>query len=139
MIKITKLTDIWESEKIPKYIAESMEKLMLKICKDYLTLDISSFGAFYFIENVNDLDRYAETGMTERIEDAEPELFDVIADKNNDNCCFHTCYVIDTDYAIYVFCEYDTVKATLSNRQDNENSSRPSSKQSQSLRAFCSE
>ena len=37
MIRITKLTDIWKARTIPKYIADSMDKQLLKLCRDWLT------------------------------------------------------------------------------------------------------
>lgn len=139
MMKITTLTDIWKAENIPRYIADSMEQQMLKLCRDYLTLDISAFGAFFYIENVSDLDRYTETGMTERIEDAEPEFVEVLKDAETKKCCYQTCHVIHTDYAIYVFCEYDTVKANLSDHQGTQNSAQSSAEPSEFLRESCSE
>jgi len=138
MKKFTTLTDIWKAGNIPRYIADSMEQQMLRLCRDYLTLDISAFGAFFYIEDVSDLDRYAETGMSERIEDAEPEFVEVLKDAETKKRCYQTCHVIHTDYAIYVFCEYDTVKANLSDRQGTQNSAQSSAEPSESLRDSCS-
>ncbi len=33
MRKITTLTDIWKAKNIPRYIADSMEQRMLKLCR----------------------------------------------------------------------------------------------------------
>lgn len=120
MIKITQLTDIWKAESIPDYIKHDMEKQMLKICKDYITENISEFGAFYFICSKDDLNNYQSTGMTERIEDTEPEWIRILKDKQSDNCCMQGCYVIDNDYSIYIFCE-EKLMRSISNHQDIQN------------------
>lgn len=104
MIKITKLTDIWKAETIPGYIANSMEKQLLKLCREWLTEDIGSFGAFFFVENKSDLDNYRETGLTERIETAEPEWITILKSASEEKC-FQTCYIISDSFAVYVFCE----------------------------------
>lgn len=104
MIKITKLTDIWKAETIPEYISRSMEKQLLKLCKEWLTDDIGSFGAFFFVESKSDLDNYAETGMTERIETAEPEWITIVQSESRENC-FQICHIISDSFAVYIFCK----------------------------------
>ncbi len=118
MVKITNLLDLWKSNKIPKYIADSMEEQLLKLCKEWLTYDIGSFGAFFYIEDKSDLDRYRETGMTERIETAEPEFVSMLKDDNGE-ICYQSCHIIDDGYAIYVFCEHKILKPL--NHQDIQN------------------
>ncbi len=119
MKKITTFTNIWEIKNIPQYIADSMYKQMLKLCKDYLTLDISTFGAFFYVENKSDLDNYIETGITERIEDAEPEWINIFSSPDKTKNCMQGCYLLHTNYAIYIFCETDTIK--LKDCQDTQN------------------
>ena len=104
MVRITNLLDLWKSDRIPQYIADSMEKQLLKLCKEWLTYDIGSFGAFFFVENKNDLDNYRDTGMTERIETAEPEWITMILGENGEKC-HQLCHIIDDSFAVYVFCE----------------------------------
>lgn len=110
MIRITKLTDIWKSKTIPQYIADSMEKQLLKLCREWLTDDIDSFGAFFFAEDKNDLDNYREIGLTERIETAEPEWLTIISGDITEKC-YQLCYIIDDGFAIYVFCEVKNFSA----------------------------
>lgn len=108
MVRITNLLDIWRCKEIPKYIADSMETQLIKLCKEWLVSDIGSFGAFFYIENADDLDNYKETGLTERIETAEPEWITMLVD-DNDNKCYQICHIIDDGFAIYIFVE-ETVK-----------------------------
>ena len=102
MIKITNLLDLWKSKEIPDYIAKSMEKQLLELCCDWLTYDIGSFGAFYYMESKSDLDRYREIGLTERVETAEPEWISVLVSKESERCV-QTCHIISDDFAVYVF------------------------------------
>lgn len=104
MIRITTLLEMWKCDKIPQYIANSMETQLLKLCKEWLTYNIESFGAFFFVENKSDLDNYRITGMTERIETAEPEWITIILGENEEKC-YQMCYIINDSLAIYVFCE----------------------------------
>lgn len=104
MIRITNLLDLWKCERIPDYIAKSMEEQLIRLCREWLTYDIGSFGAFYYIEDRSDLDRYREIGMTERIESAEPECLDGILSDDNE-VCFQICHIISDDFAVYIFCK----------------------------------
>ena len=102
MIRITNLLDLWKCDRIPEYIAESMEKQLMKLCREWLTYDIGSFGAFYYMESKSDLDRYKEIGLTERVETAEPEWISVLVGKESERCV-QTCHIISDDFAVYIF------------------------------------
>ena len=104
MIRITNLLDLWKYDRMPKYIADSMEKQLIELCREWLVNDIGSFGAFYYVEDTNDLNNYRDTGMTERIETTEPEWITVLFDESGDKC-YQMCHIIDDGFAIYVFCE----------------------------------
>lgn len=104
MIRITNLLDLWKCDRIPQYIANGMEMQMINLCKEWLVNDIGSFGAFYYVEDTNDLDNYRDTGMTERIENADPEFITMLFDESGEKC-FQLCYIIDDGFAIYVFCK----------------------------------
>ncbi len=110
MIRITNLLDLWKCDKIPQYIADSMEEQLLKLCKEWLTYDIESFGAFFFVENKNDLDNYRDIGMTERIETAEPEWITTLSGEKEERC-FQICHIIDDGFAVYIFCEEENISA----------------------------
>ncbi len=110
MIKIQKLTDIWKSENIPKYICTEMELQLLQICKENILDDISSIGVFFFVESKQDLDNYRQMGMTERIEDASPDFIKRFKDNNTPNVCIQGRYALNDNYVISVFCEEEFLK-----------------------------
>lgn len=122
MVRIIRFTDIWKADNIPKYIADVMEHELLTLCKEYLVDSIESFGAFYYMESADDYDCYRETGMTERIEHAEPEFIKMFHG-SKEELCFQSCHLINDEFAIYVFCEHKVIMEVTSRHPDSQNSS----------------
>lgn len=129
MIKLTNLIGIWLADSIPQYIADSMERHMLKLCRKYMTLDISDSVAFYYVEAPCDFDKLSLIFHGERIENAQPRYIEILKDIETGRCCYRADYVIHTDFEIVVFCEHDTARLIPSARQDIADSSPPSSEQ----------
>ena len=123
MVKITRFLDIWKAKQIPEYIAENMEEHLFRLCKEHITEDISDFGMFCYIENADDLNRYAETGMNEPFDLAEPDTIGFVKDSTGKLCCVKASYTIRKDYTIYIFCDYEIIHAKTSNHPDTQNSS----------------
>ena len=122
MVKITKFLDIWKAKQIPEYITENMEEHLFRLCKAHLTEDISDFGMFCYIENADDFNRYAETGMNEPFDLAEPDTITFLKNKSTKQCCVKASFTVSKDYTVYVFCDYEIIRAKTSNHPDTQNS-----------------
>ena len=123
MVKITRFLDIWKVKQIPEYIAENMEEHLFRLCKEHITEDITDFGMFCYIENADDLNRYAETGLSEPFDLAEPATISFVKDRTGKHCCVKASYTVRKDYTIYVYCDYEIIRAKTSNHPDTQSSS----------------
>lgn len=105
MIKIEKRSDL---EKI-----KSKHQLIVKYLEDYLQFfltkyecnSIAEFGAFYLIENKDDLQNYSIMGLSQPINKSIYEFTDLLTIKNSTSQIklLHSCFLLNNDYAISVF------------------------------------
>lgn len=105
MIKIEKRSDF---EKL-----KSKNPLIIKYLKDYLEFfltkyecdSISEFGAFYLIENKDDLQNHSIIGLSNPITESIYEFTDLLTIKNSTSQIklLHSCFLLSNDYAISIF------------------------------------
>lgn len=105
MIKIEKRDDL---EKL-----KSKNPLIVKYLDDYLQFfltkyecdSIVEFGAFYLIENKEDLQNYSIMGLSQAIDKSIYEFTNFLTIKNSTSQIklLHSCFLLNNDYAISVF------------------------------------
>lgn len=105
MVKIEKRNDLeklkYANPLIVKYLDDYLQFFLTK----YKCESISEFGAFYLIENREDLQNHSIMGLSQPINKSIYEFTDFLTIKNSISQIklLHSCFLLNNDYAISVF------------------------------------
>lgn len=116
MKRIEELAD-FNNLKIHYLIRDFLFDYFYYFIDHYQCTDIKEFGAFFFLSDEEDFERYKETGLSQPFDKATPEFTEVITIKtNHEEISFiHCCFLFDNDYGISVFFEPDLMTESIKN------------------------
>lgn len=105
MIKIEKRDDLEKVKSKNPLIVKYLENYLQFFLTKYECSSISEFGAFYLIENKDDLQNYSIMGLSQPINKTIYEFTDFLTIKNSISQIklLHSCFLLNNDYAISVF------------------------------------
>ena len=105
MIKIEKRDDLEKVKSKNPLIVKYLENYLQFFLTKYECSSISEFGAFYLIENKDDLQNYSIMGLSQPINKTIYEFTDFLTIKNSISKIklLHSCFLLNNDYAISVF------------------------------------
>lgn len=105
MIKIEKREDLEKLKSKNPLIVEYLEDYLQFFLTKYECSSISEFGAFYLIENKDDLQNHSIIGLSNPITESIYEFTDLLTIKNSTSQIklLHSCFLLSNDYAISIF------------------------------------
>lgn len=107
MVKIKNLNDFEKLKNTNYLIRDYLFNHIFELFKTYECTNLSSVGAFYLLENKEDVANHNEFGLSLPLDKAVAEFTQLITIKDNINevTLLYSCFVITNDYAISVFTE----------------------------------
>lgn len=117
MVEIRNENDLAKLNHTKGLIQAYITRYLQYFLKEYECSDISEFGAFFFLESIEDCKRHKEMGLSLPLEKATYEFTDrlSIIGKNEKVEVLHSCFVLTNDYAISVFSEPETLTTEIIN------------------------
>ena len=105
MIKIKKIADLEKLKSVNPLITKYLDDYLQFFLTKYECDSISEFGAFYLIENREDLQNHPIMGLSQPIHKSIYEFTDSLTIKNSISQIklLHSCFLLNNDYAISVF------------------------------------
>lgn len=117
MDKISSFDDLRVSP-IPGSVKEYLQKYLKHLTDAYRCSEISRFGCVYYLSQPQDINNYADMGLTRELKETPFEFCNatsIINSHGGETCLFHGCYIFSNDFAIDIFVpesvlDFDTKK-----------------------------
>ncbi len=117
MVKIQDENDLKKLNHTNNLIQAYITRYLQYFLKTYECSDISEFGAFFFLESIEDCKRHREMGLSLPLDKSIYEFTDrlSIIGKNEKVELLHSCFVLTNDYAVSLFAEPVTLTTEIIN------------------------
>ena len=117
MVEIRNENDLAKLNHTNGLIQAYITRYLQYFLKEYECSNISEFGAFFFLESIEDCKRHKEMGLSLPLDKATYEFTDrlSIIGKNEKVELLHSCFVLTNDYAVSLFAEPETLTAEITN------------------------
>ena len=117
MVEIKNINDLKKLNNENKLIQSYIKNHLIHLIKEFDCSDISSEGAIFFFESVEDCKKHNEMGLSLPLDKATYEFTDrlFLIGKNEKVELLHSCFVLTNDCAVSLFAEPATLNAEIIN------------------------
>ena len=109
MIKITSIEDLTKLEGKDILLVKYLKLYLKDLIKQYDYETLSKHGSIFVFENIADIKKHEEIGLSQPIMKSTYEFTDVLilTCEIREIKVLHSCFVLNNDYAISLFIPYE--------------------------------
>ena len=109
MIKITSIEDLTKLEGQDILLVKYLKLYLKDLIKQHEYETLSKHGRLFVFENIADIEKHDEIGLSQPIMKSTYEFTDVLilTDEIREIKVLHSCFLLNNDYAISLFIPYE--------------------------------